>query len=75
MADDIYKDIIEVEFDWTDSDTYVNDDRGELIPAGTVIKLISQIIFLTPLTEEQLNKLKTVVVDAVDHELSKRKVR
>lgn len=72
MAGETSKDIVEVDFDWLDSDTYVTDPSGNLVPAGTAIKLISQILFLSPLSEQQLKDLKSAVNSAVDHELSKR---
>lgn len=62
----------EVDFDWFDSKTYVTDPSGNLIEAGTVLKLNQNIMFLKSYTKEQLIKFKNVVNLAIDHELAKR---
>jgi len=70
--DQINKEIHEVTFDWYDSNTFVYDPSGQLIEAGTVLKLSQNIIFLKPLTKEQLLEFKNIVNLALDHELAKR---
>lgn len=63
----------DVVFEWADSNFLVENQDGELIPAGTVLRLRNKIEFLHHLTEDQLQDLKTAVNQAVDHEISKRK--
>jgi len=66
------KEFIEPDFDWFDSTAYVKDPEGNLIPAGTVLKITTHILFLKALTDQELLKLKETVSDSVDHEVSKR---
>jgi hypothetical protein len=62
----------DVVFDWADSKFLVEDQGGNLVEAGTILRLRNKIEFLHHLTEDQLNSLKSTVAAAVDHELSKR---
>lgn len=61
-----------LEYSWTDSNTIILDNNGKFAEAGTCLLINNQIIFLSPLTVEQLTKLKTTVNLAIDHELKKR---
>lgn len=72
MSNNIIKETIEVDFDWVDSNTLVLKPDGSTYPAGTTLKLISQVLFLEPLTNDQLIDLKKVVSESVEHELRKR---
>jgi hypothetical protein len=62
----------DIDFDWLDSNTLVLDNEGIMTVAGTAIKLNQNIIFLKPLSKDQLIELKKIVNSAVDHELAKR---
>lgn len=62
----------DVRFEWADSSFLVEDEKGQLKEAGTVLLLRNKIEFLHHLTDDQLNTLKKTVIDAVNHELSKR---
>jgi len=62
----------EISIDWVDSNTKILDQDGQVSPAGTAVLINNNIIFLSPLSTEQLQKLKDIVTQAVDHELSKR---
>lgn len=61
-----------LDFDWLDTNTLIKNDYGELVKAGTCIKLNDYIIFLRGLSITQLNKLRSAVENAIKHELSKR---
>lgn len=65
-------DRIDLEFDWYDSTTKFLDSDGKMLEAGTVVRLNNNIIFLKTLSIQQLEQLKTSVLKAVEHELSKR---
>lgn len=65
-----WKDIV---FEWIDSKSLVENEQGELVEAGTCLRLRNKIELLSHLTDEQLNSLQIAVVEAVAHELSKRK--
>jgi hypothetical protein len=73
MDEKIEKSVHNIEFEWVDSDTYVKNNAGELVPAGTCIRLSEYILFLSPLSEEYLKELKHVVDEAINHELQKKK--
>lgn len=62
----------DVNFQWADSKFLVENKDGKLVEAGTIVLLRNKIEFLHHLTVEQLHNLKTVISEAVDHELSKR---
>ena len=62
----------EIDFDWLDSNTLILDNEGIMTNAGTAIKLNQNIIFLKPLSKDQLIDLKNIVNSAIDHELAKR---
>lgn len=65
-----WKDVV---FQWADSNFPVQDQDGNIVEAGTVLRLRNKIEFLHHLTDSQLKSLRDTVVQAVDHELSKRK--
>ena len=60
-------------FDWLESTTQIIDPEGNLIEAGTCLRLNDNILFLKSFSNEQLMLLSRVVKQAVDHELNKRK--
>lgn len=72
MEDQVIKEKEEVCFEWLDSNTFITDTEGKLVPAGTCLRINNNIIFLTPLTKPQLLSLKDAVNNAVNYELSKR---
>lgn len=74
MDSEIEKIKTEIAFEWVDSNTYVTNENGNLVPAGTCLLINSTIIVLTPLSDDHLVELKRIVNEAVDHELAKRKV-
>jgi len=59
--------------DWVDSVHRIINDKGDLEEAGTVLAVCNNLIFLKPLSKNQLTELARVVQDAVNYELSKRK--
>jgi hypothetical protein len=66
--------VMEDEYTWCDSNTFIPDPNGNLIEAGTCLKLNDTIILLKHLTPEQLIALRQSVQDSVAHELSKREI-
>ena len=58
--------------DWVDSTYQVVDDKGTLQESGTVLLVCNNIIYLKPLTVEQLKEMKRIVGEAVDYEVFKR---
>ena len=73
MADDVLKQRADVDIDWLESTTLILNDKGELDTAGTVIKITNTLIFLKPLTNDQLVELKNTINTAIEHELKTRK--
>lgn len=69
---DAPKERVNPEFEWCDTKTFIVDDKGKLVEAGTCLLLQGQVIFLGGLSLEQLQRLKSSVLDSVDHEISKR---
>lgn len=73
MDQKVEKSVHNIEFEWVDSNTYVKNNAGKLVPAGTCIRMCDYILFLSPLTEEHLKELKCVVDEAINHELQKKR--
>lgn len=62
---------VDTDFDWADSETLMQTDVG-IVKCGTCLKIANNIIFLNSYSSQQLDKLKRMVDEAVDHELHKR---
>ena len=63
---------IKFEVDWVDTNTFIPNEEGSLESAGTSLLLNTSIVYLKYLSNDQLELLRQVVVEAVDHELGKR---
>lgn len=64
--------IEEVDIQWCDTNSFIQVEDA-LIAAGTCLKINSNILFLRAFDTSDLLRLKNVVVQAVNHELKKRK--
>lgn len=58
--------------DWADSETCQKLPDGSIVKIGTVLLINNYIAYLSFYTKDQLQELKKIVSEAVDHELSKR---
>jgi len=58
--------------DWVDTNTFIPSPNGDLQEAGTCVLINNSIVYLSFLSEPQLQGLKQTILEAVDHELRKR---
>lgn len=59
--------------EWLNSNTFLNDGSGNLTKAGTVIRIDNNLLFLKYYSDDQLLKLKQIIIDSIDYELRIRK--
>ena len=71
----VEKERTQIEFKWADSNSFIVNESGELSKAGTCVFLNGNIVFLAPLTDDQLKSFKETVTSAIDHELDKRLIK
>ena len=58
--------------DWCDSESLLINEKNEQVKCGTCLIINNHIIFLQPLKTNELESLRAIINEAIDHELNKR---